>query len=34
MSAESIGEDVFNKYLRYTKDGTLTMNFGDKGVSK
>lgn len=34
MSAESIGEDVFNKYLRYTKDGMLTMNFGDKGVSK
>ena len=34
MSAESIGEEVFNKYLRYTKNGTLTMNFGDKGVSK
>lgn len=34
MSVESIGEDVFNKYLRRTKDGALTMNFGDKGVSK
>ena len=34
MSVESIGEDVFNKYLRHTKDGALTMNFGDKGVSK
>ena len=34
MSVESIGEDVFNKYLRHTKDGMLTMNFGDKGVSK
>jgi hypothetical protein len=34
MSADSIGADIFNKYLRKTKNGELTMNFGDKGVSK